>query len=167
PCPPAGQRLSEAYWISPQASRLADEGLTALGAVPIRPQQFQHALDLPFEAVHALRDDVVPSLLARGMFDRERERPADLETRAVHGGQIIDALFSRRRRELRSRDELAAEPLLEQFAVLDQHDIAALGDAVESRVQEEKADHDIVEYHQHRRAEEPADQRVVVADDRV
>ena len=69
--------------------------------------------------------------------------------------------------ELDSRNQLLAEPILPDDAVLNQHIGIAFHEPFEFFVFEEEADDDVVDDEQRRRADDSAGHAVVVADDGV
>src|SRR5207247_3251123 len=126
-----------------------------------------HGGELAHDLVEPARELGVAHGLGGGPLPDERDRPARLEDGAVHLVERLEALLVRRRLELGERDQLGLQAIEADLPVLDEDVRLALDQTLEPLVAVEEADHERVRREQGRGAEQPAGDRVVVADDGV
>jgi len=105
-------------------------------------------------------------VLVGGLFLNERERTAGLQLALLHVRERGDTLSSRRGFQLGDRDQLTLEVVTQQPPVPDEC-VGLPLDRFELPVVIQHAHEERVHDEQRRGADDAADERIVVADDRV
>src|SRR5437588_7873379 len=135
--------------------------------IPHSSFAFLHFLNLTAQLLDAREEFLVAALLARRRVSLDEERAAGLEHACLYVVEAREPLPVRDRLKLRHGQKLARESFTADLAFLDERGRLAFEQLIEPSVLEHEAHDDVVCDEQRDRADQPARDAVVAADNRV